>query len=204
MQRSLVAISAAICTGGLAAAALGAAQPPRGHTAVRCGTERWPVKTLTDRAASRVSFRPRSATVIGLRSFTKPSSLPQTRIPGVEFHTYRITAQLVTAKVERDDSDIHLVVADLRNRRRTMIVEFPNAGCLPRGTVRRTQMVSARASFEAACGRPPQTFVPLAGRATITGVGFFDRIHNQRGHAPNGIELHPVLAFRSSNCRRTG
>jgi hypothetical protein len=28
---------------------------------------------------------------------------------------------------------------------------------------------------------------------TVTGVGFFDRIHGQTGVAPNGIELHPVL-----------
>ena len=27
----------------------------------------------------------------------------------------------------------------------------------------------------------------------ITGVGFFDYLHGQRGVAPNGIELHPVL-----------
>ena len=27
----------------------------------------------------------------------------------------------------------------------------------------------------------------------ITGVGFFDYIHGQRGVAPHGIELHPVL-----------
>jgi hypothetical protein len=27
----------------------------------------------------------------------------------------------------------------------------------------------------------------------ITGVGVFDYLHGQRGVAPNGIELHPVL-----------
>ena len=27
----------------------------------------------------------------------------------------------------------------------------------------------------------------------VTGVGFFDYLHGQRGVAPNGIELHPVL-----------
>ena len=27
----------------------------------------------------------------------------------------------------------------------------------------------------------------------ITGVGFFDYLHGQRGVAPNGIELHPVF-----------
>ena len=28
----------------------------------------------------------------------------------------------------------------------------------------------------------------------ISGVGFFDYLHGQRGVAPNGIELHPVLS----------
>ncbi|MSQ21739.1 MAG: DUF3761 domain-containing protein [Dehalococcoidia bacterium] len=31
----------------------------------------------------------------------------------------------------------------------------------------------------------------------MTGVGFFDLIHGQRGVAPNGIELHPVLAIKA-------
>ena len=31
----------------------------------------------------------------------------------------------------------------------------------------------------------------------ITGVGFFDYLHGQRGVAPNGIELHPVVEFPS-------
>jgi hypothetical protein len=30
----------------------------------------------------------------------------------------------------------------------------------------------------------------------MTGAAFFDFIHGQTGVAPNGIELHPVLAFR--------
>jgi hypothetical protein len=29
--------------------------------------------------------------------------------------------------------------------------------------------------------------------ARVTGVGFFDRFHNQTGVAPNVIELHPIL-----------
>jgi hypothetical protein len=37
--------------------------------------------------------------------------------------------------------------------------------------------------------------------ATITGVGFFDIVHGQSGVAPNGIELHPALDFRCSDCR---
>jgi hypothetical protein len=29
----------------------------------------------------------------------------------------------------------------------------------------------------------------------ITGVGFFDFYHGQRGVAPNDIELHPLIGF---------
>jgi hypothetical protein len=36
----------------------------------------------------------------------------------------------------------------------------------------------------------------LSGTATVSGVIFFDFLHGQRGVAPNGIELHPVLRFR--------
>jgi hypothetical protein len=58
--------------------------------------------------------------------------------------------------------------------------------------------------FEAACGGTPprSTFAEYTGTATITGVGFFDKKHGQRGVADNGIELHPLLAFKSTNCRR--
>jgi len=35
----------------------------------------------------------------------------------------------------------------------------------------------------------------------VTGVGFFDFWHGQRGVAPNAIELHPVLGFHATSCR---
>ena len=36
---------------------------------------------------------------------------------------------------------------------------------------------------------------PDAAVVVVTGVGFFDRPHNQIGHAPNNLELHPVLSI---------
>ena len=38
-------------------------------------------------------------------------------------------------------------------------------------------------------------FERISGTVTVTGVGFFDVLHGQTGVAPNGIELHPVLAI---------
>jgi hypothetical protein len=171
----------------------------RGHeAAVSCGVERWAVKTLSDRDATRVDFRVRDTTITALRGLRAPSRLPSTRVPGAEFRTYRIHATLIAAKREADH-DVHLVVADPSNVRRTMIVELPDVACRgPASSGKKAQMQAARRAFERVCG------VPSATRfgAVITGVGFFDFLHGQRGVAPNGIELHPVLSFSSTNCRR--
>lgn len=58
------------------------------------------------------------------------------------------------------------------------------------------EMRAARAALIAAFGQPHSgSFTHLSGTATLTGVGFFDFLHGQTGVAPNGIELHPVMAF---------
>src|SRR5919109_1222121 len=169
-------------------------QPPAtAHTLItRCGVERWAVKTLADADARRVNFRARDTTISALRRLTPTRTY--SRGVGVERTTYRIKARLVEAKLE-DDQDFHLVVADPRHRSRRMIVEFPASNCTRR-SLKRKVIRRARAAFVRSCGIPSSSyFMHLRGRATITGVGFFDFDHGQRGIAPNGIELHPVLSY---------
>lgn len=123
------------------------------------------------------------------------------RSRGVETTTYRLRARLVSMKVE-EDSDVHLVIADTRDPSETMIVEFPASDCT-RGAKRalRLRMSDAKRRLFGACGTPGASgFTSLTGRATITGVGFFDFRHGQRGVAPNGIELHPVIGFSNATC----
>jgi len=194
----IAALAGAVTIPGTSATA----GPPAQPAAVSCGVERWAVKTLSDPDAPRVNFQPRTTTVTALRSLRPPARLPKTRISPVEFRTYRMTALLVEAKREAD-RDIHLVIADPAHRGRTMIVELPDVACQgPAGSIKRSQMQSARRRLEAACGVPSRShFKQLRGNATITGVAFFDDLHHQRGVAPNGIELHPLLSFASSSCR---
>jgi hypothetical protein len=170
-----------------------------GHAAIACGVERWPVKTLTDSMANQVNLVPRTTTVRALRHLPRPDSAPQdARVRPVETTTYRVRARLVESRFE-DDSDFHLVIADLRTGG-TMIVEFPAFSCA--GTAApalRRRMQAARLAFIRACGFPSASdFDQLRGTATITGVGFFDYDHGQSGVAPNAIELHPVLGFKGS------
>jgi hypothetical protein len=165
-----------------------------------CGTERWPVKTLTDSDAGSVRFTPKSSSVKALRALKRPSSLKRRTAP-VETTTYRIKTQLVSFKFEEDE-DIHLVVAQPDNRKKTMIVEFPSSGCITKArSSPRKKLNSARKALTNACDTPSKSdFRALHGSATITGVGFFDFKHHQRGVAPNAIELHPVVGFKASNC----
>lgn len=178
--------------------------PPPPPPTRRCGIERWSVKTLTDNGASRVNFTPTAATVDQLRARPAPDvGRNSPRLTG-EFSAYRLEVRLRSMKIE-NDSDIHLVIADPSNAQHTMVVEFPKAGCVRKaGATARRRMARARAALTHACGAAGTgSFRLLTGTATITGVAFFDVIHGQRGVAPNGIELHPVLSFTAtSKCAR--
>jgi hypothetical protein len=191
-----------------------------GRAALKCGEFRWPVKTLSDRTqpvgASSVNFTPTRTSVARLvdndrkpYEQTQPTGKigPGTpRLSGVETTTYRISATLIEARYvgkPREDRDIHLVIANRRTTPRvTMIVEFPDVACSgAASSIKKTQIRDARRAFEHQCGLPPKSrFADLHGKATITGVGFFDKIHGStHGQAkPSGIELHPVLGFQLS------
>jgi hypothetical protein len=209
--RGHLAASTCLCAGLLVslggyaahASAVGTVLSPKvRHTLAHaaCGVERWAVKTLADPDAGSVKLNPKEATVSALRLLTPPSPLGASRITGVETTTYRVVAALKEFKIE-DDGDVHLVIADPKTGG-TMIVEFPQLTCTSKAaTVLKKRMVAARASLIRACGQPSTSrFTSLAGTATITGVGFFDFKHGQRGVAPNAIELHPVLFFRAKTC----
>jgi hypothetical protein len=112
-----------------------------------------------------------------------------------------VAARLIEMKLE-DDHDIHLVIGVPSSPKKTMIVEFPDPNCNgASSSPKRAKMASARSAIIAACGQPSSShFTNLSGRATITGVGFFDIPHGQTGVAPNAIELHPVLKFTAATC----
>lgn len=196
---------------GAAAAALINVLGARGEhlrTQLACGKARWDVKTLADPDASNVSLGAIKAGVADLAALPAPAHIPntlprQTGFGRVEFHTFRVKADLYGWKRSADDNDVHLVIQGPRSTK-TMIVEFPNADCIPAATPAslRARMVTARASLMSACASVPftATFRRLSGSATIVGVGFFDRKHHQTGVADNAIELHPVLKFSSANC----
>ena len=162
------------------------------NLALACGKERWPVKTGTDGDASQISMHHQSATIAQLRKIkapANPDSRRDTRFTPTEFRTFQISGKLVVIKKEADQ-DYHLVIQDGRQK---MIIESVDPKCAA-GSIFLTQIRDVRQAIDGKLG-------PIAGKkrpnvmVTVTGVAFFDPIHGQEGVAPNGIELHPILAI---------
>ena len=157
----------------------------------RCGVERWAVKTGTDVDARSVDLSSATPTdVATLRSLQPPHPLPAARrIAPTELTVWVVDATLTVFKLETDQ-DYHLVLTDQSGR--TMIVEIPDPACVGSGSPFASAIAQARAKFDAQLTATPQ-FQDVSIPVRVTGVGFFDFLHGQRGVAPNGIELHPVL-----------
>lgn len=173
------------------------------------GVERWSVKTGADVDAIKVDLTSQPTTIADLIN-NFPATLPvnpDLRISPVEFTTFWVSGLLIAHKVEAD-GDYHVVINDSAHR--SMIVELPDpAACI--GSIWPKQIAAARKNFEKRFGlqiqmltleetlAPPGSPTPMMSSlsipVTVTGVGFFDKIHGQMGVAPNGIELHPVLSI---------
>ena len=167
--------------------------PPRGTATVQpftsgggCGLERWAVKTMTDPLSGRVVLSPKATTIARLIAI-KPPINPTDRVAPTEETTYRISGVITLVKQEAD-SDYHIVIEDPKGN--TMIVEATSPAC-DTGSLAATQIAQVRKAMDKQFGGRRFTgHVP----ATVTGVGFFDRLHGQTGVAPNGIELHPLTS----------
>lgn len=87
------------------------------------------------------------------------------------------------------DSDYHLALID--GQANSMIAEIPAPSCAG-GSAFLKQITASRQTFDSKL-TTTSTYQDIAIPVVVTGVGFFDKIHGQRGVAGNGIELHPVL-----------
>jgi hypothetical protein len=167
--------------------------PVLGALVWACGKERWPVKVATDPQAPQISAAPEPATIALLSTLLAPRH-PENRLNSryapTELKTFEVTGSLIVIKLE-PDQDYHIVIRD--DGGRTMIVESPDPACAT-GSRFAQEITAVRDTIDRHFGgaitrrRQPRNL-----RVAVTGVGFFDRLHQQEGVASNGIELHPIL-----------
>ena len=152
-----------------------------------CGVDRWPVKVLEDRDRGTVVLNavvPTTVRALGALEIPEVPYPSDRRLAPHELRLYRVTAIVWQIITSEDDRDWHIVLRDPVDSS-SMIVEIPDPAC--------TTDPALAARFRGA--RDALRRVPKRGQATFTGVGFWDFIHNQRGRARNGFELHPVLSI---------
>lgn len=180
---------------------------------MKCGQERWAIKTLTDSDADSVgNASPQNTTLTALIGETAPAKLTDTRVP-LEKQRFHLTALIIGWKIEAataaenfgknatasssvPDHDFHIVIADPNNTNNQMIMEVPDPQCEAVCSSKFSPQISqVRKEVSARLGTPSDAVQPLSKPwlVEITGPAFFDFPHGQDGLAKNCIEIHPVM-----------
>jgi len=180
---------------------------------MRCGQERWAIKTLTDSDAETVGNAVlQNTTVTALIGEAAPAKLTNTRAP-LEKQRFHLTALIIGWKIEAataaenfgkkasestsvPDHDFHIVIADPNNTNNQMIMEVPDPQCEAVCSSKFLAQISqVRKEVSTRLGTPADTVQPLPKPwlVEITGPAFFDFPHGQDGLAKNCIEIHPVM-----------
>lgn len=160
----------------------------------QCGVERHDVKDLLDSPTLDTAVN--VVTIPELIALKPPKKISNT-LPRQEQekHIYLLTVLILGYKFEADQ-DFHVVVADPTDKTVTMIVEIPSPTCVKDPfkkvfTDERNFLINVQKRKPV--GKMTWFKSPLP--AMVQGVLFFDKIHGQTGVAPNGVELHPLLAI---------
>jgi hypothetical protein len=186
-----------IFTAGIIVSALFFVQGSYGQN---CGTERWDVKTLTDKDTVNINFGKKVKTTVAKQARLKkpvhPIGEDLSRLAS-ETTYYSLDCWLIEYKKE-DDKDIHIVLKDL-SCDSTIVAEIPSHLCEEIvHTSHYLKIKKLNEWFEAKIGKPTSKFKipPTPLKVHIEGIGYFDKIHGQRGMAANGREIHPVLVMK--------
>lgn len=184
------------CNQVLRVLAAGAVLALAGPLGAQCGVERRAIKSGFDPAAASIDTNATTPTTIAaLTSLPAPNPIPPTaRVGPAETTTWVVRATLTAYKLEggpTGDHDYHLVINDDAGNH--MIAEIPSPSCVSaQSSAFVDAITAARKAFDETF-TVNSTFQTANVPVEVTGVGMFDFSHGQRGLAPNGIELHPVL-----------
>lgn len=165
----------------------------------KVGQERWDVKTLTDSRAAGVLDTSRPVTITQLAHLKPPASVADNAARGVgpeEWNTYRVAGYVRGYNLETD-GDYEVLLSDSPKGKALLGVEIVKPEYVGKTAAQSlvAKFRSVRKQFEkiVQVKRPKiaYTWLKHPVKVAVTGVGFWDDRHGQRG-LPNGFELHPV------------
>lgn len=161
------------------------------------GIERWDVKVLADEEAKNINFNSINTTVESLRSFKVKKISGDDSRQGIEFKTFKVKAFILFYRHEKD-GDLHIVIADKPNSKKTMIIEVPGVECKlvkKSGFAKKYKKIWDTIK-ENTVGRKKKDHFVKVRKFTITGIAFIDFNHGQKGRSPNSLELHPIISLK--------
>jgi hypothetical protein len=161
-----------------------------------CGIERWAIKTLSDNDSAAIDFTDTLESTVSMQRQLQRPLGPFNKRGETECTLVKIKCNLIGFKRE-EDNDLHIVVED-RNTGETMVVEVANPDCdAVRHSCRFQQLQGMYTWFITTFGEGHKKMHRLLNPQPIVliGTGYWDFIHGQTGMAPNGREIHPVLAM---------
>ena len=163
-----------------------------------CGTERWNVKTLSDADTSLIRFDSLIASTVTEQTQLTTQQIGQSDPRYASERTVFKINGLLTDYKRETDMDLHLVIHDAITDS-TIVIEIPDPTCSSVvGTSRASLFAAARQWITDNIGNPTTSFKTVSSPhpVTISGVGFWDFLHGQRGMAANAREIHPVLTIQ--------
>ena len=168
-----------------------------------CGSWRWNIKSCSDPLSKNINFIPDTITIDSIYKIARPfySLKNQGRMP-CECKCFSIPCYLYKYTTEAD-RDVHLVVKSLTKPYKYLICEIPADDCLTNCVVpdlRKKINDSKSVLYNLKVNSIGSwNYLNDSLKAYVTGVFFFDQIHNVGiFHSINYSELHPV--FNISLC----
>ena len=159
--------------------------------------KRWSIKTLSDKDTTLVHFKKViNSSVHEQVNIKRPVGM-LTKRDATETTVYSLDCYILGFKSQKD-TDIHVIIKDTKTNE-TMVAEIvDNTSPIIKHTSRHKELKKIRKWFLKHIGNPKQSFTMFKTPklVTITGVGFWDVEHGQKGMAANGREIHPILSMK--------
>jgi hypothetical protein len=168
---------------------------------------RWDIKILIDSEGLKIyDQKPNPATISNLADENKTprpakKEMSKGKRASAEKRKVTVTAYII-ATGHDPDGDYHLVCEEITGGK-TLIAEIPNPmhSKLNGFPGLKSDYANARNEIDSKIGTPANEVKQLSKKhkVQITGIIFFDKIAHGKGHAANGVEIHPILGITVLN-----
>lgn len=162
------------------------------------GSYRWDNKIMIDAAGLKLfPKRSKPSTIHTIVNYARPPIEElRTNRGTIEQKKVTVTAWLVGLGKEDNDNDYHLILTSL-NEEDSVIAEIPDPDCpkLEHFPGLKNKFTIAREFIQENVDASPGAvdYLPERIKVKVTGMLFFDRMAHGKGHAKNGVEIHPIL-----------